>query len=109
MWFAALDTCEENPWLVTFLARLLQGEPAVLQLIRSNPFPAGPPRYVRALLYDYRFADRETRRRTGAWWRREPLGLYCPVVSRQMLREVRGGSNWSRRSQVPRRPSSGSS
>jgi hypothetical protein len=87
MWFAALDTCEENPWLVNFLARLLQGEPAVLHLIRSNPFPAGPPRFVRALLYDYHFADRETRRRTGAWWRRELLGPYCPVVSRQMLRE----------------------
>jgi lipase maturation factor 1 len=89
MWFAALDTCEENPWLANFLARLLQGEPSVLHLIRSNPFPAGPPRFVRALLYDYHFADHETRRRTGAWWRRELLGLYCPVVSRQMLREVR--------------------
>jgi len=87
MWFAALESCEDNPWLVTFLGRLLQGEPAVLRLLRSNPFPAAPPRYVRATLYDYHFTDRATLRSTGAWWRREPLGLYCPVLSREMLRE----------------------
>lgn len=85
MWFAALASCEENPWFVNFLARLLQGEPAVLHLLRKNPFPAGPPRFVRATLYDYHFTDSETRRRAGAWWRREPLGLYCPVISRDML------------------------
>src|SRR5439155_421489 len=33
MWFAALESCEENPWLVSFLGRLLQGEPAVLRLL----------------------------------------------------------------------------
>jgi hypothetical protein len=85
MWFAALQTCEENPWFLNFLARLLQGEPAVLRLLERNPFPAGPPRFVRAMLYDYRFTDRAARRSTGAWWRRDLLGLYCPVVSREML------------------------
>jgi len=87
MWFAALETCQENPWLVNFLGRLLQGEPAVLRLLATNPFPAGPPRYVRTLVYDYRFTDWQTRRRTGAWWRRELQGAYCPIVSRDMLRE----------------------
>jgi predicted DCC family thiol-disulfide oxidoreductase YuxK len=87
MWFAALGTCEENPWFLNFLARLLQGEPSVLRLLRTNPFPAGPPRFARATLYDYHFTDRATRRSTGAWWRREALGLYCPVISREMLRE----------------------
>ncbi len=88
MWFAALESCEENPWLVNFLGRLLQGEPAVLRLLATNPFPAGPPRYVRTLVYDYRFTDRPTRRRTGAWWKRELQGPYCPIVSRDMLRET---------------------
>ena len=85
MWFAALETCGENRWLVNFLARLLQGEPTVLRLLATNPFPAGPPRHVRTLVYDYRFTDRETRRRTGAWWTRQLRGPYCPVVSREML------------------------
>lgn len=86
MWFAALGSLEENPWFVNFVARLLQGEPSVVRLLRTNPFPAGPPRYVRAQLHDYHFTDRETRRSSGAWWRRELLGLYCPVISREMLR-----------------------
>jgi predicted DCC family thiol-disulfide oxidoreductase YuxK/heme exporter protein D len=81
MWFAALESCGENRWLVNFLGRLLQGEPAVLRLLATNPFPAGPPRYVRTLLYEYRFTDLPTRRRTGAWWTRQLQGPYCPVVS----------------------------
>jgi predicted DCC family thiol-disulfide oxidoreductase YuxK len=87
MWFAALETCQANPWLVNLLARLLQGEPAVLRLLGKNPFPDRPPRYVRTLLYEYRFTDRATRRRTGAWWTRRLQGPYCPVVSREMLGE----------------------
>jgi predicted DCC family thiol-disulfide oxidoreductase YuxK len=86
MWFAALGTCQENPWFVAFLVRLMDGEPSVLRLLRTNPFPSAPPRFVRASLYDYHFTDRETKRSTGAWWRREPLGLYCPVLSRDAVR-----------------------
>jgi predicted DCC family thiol-disulfide oxidoreductase YuxK len=88
MWFAALETCGENRWLVNFLERLLQGEPTVLRLLATNPFPAGPPRYIRTLVYDYRFTDRPTRRQTGAWWTRQLQGPYCPVISREMLRET---------------------
>jgi hypothetical protein len=87
MWFAALDGCEENPWFLNFLARLLQGEPAVTRLLEKNPFPSVPPRFLRSNLYDYRFTDRETRRATVAWWRREYVGVYCPIVSREMLRD----------------------
>jgi hypothetical protein len=86
MWFAALGTCDENPWFIAFLARLLQGSPPVLRLLAKNPFPDHPPRYVRAVLYDYRFTDSATRRATGAWWQRTEKGLYCPILSRDMLR-----------------------
>jgi predicted DCC family thiol-disulfide oxidoreductase YuxK len=85
MWFAALESCGENRWLIAFLGRLLQGEPAVLRLLAANPFPKGPPRYVRTLVYSYRFTDWKTRRSTGAWWTRQLQGGYCPVVSRDML------------------------
>ena len=93
MWFAALGSCEENPWLQRFLARLLEGSPPVLALLEKNPFPGNPPRYVRAVLYDYRFTDAPERRSTGAWWRREERGLYCPVFSRDMLRPSPAGSH----------------
>ena len=63
------------------MVKLLQGSPPVLGLLADNPFPQKPPRYVRALVYDYRFTDRAERARTGRWWRRELKGLYCPVLS----------------------------
>ena len=53
--------------------------PMVGGLLESNPFPDAPPRYVRALLYDYRFASPEAHRK-GAWWRRELLGTYYPAI-----------------------------
>ena len=55
-----------------------------------------PPRFVRAVLYEYRFTDAETRRQTGTWWEREPIGLYCPILS---LKDDREGE---RGTQVPR-------
>jgi hypothetical protein len=81
MWFAALGSFWENGWFLQFLVRLLEGSPEVLGLLRHNPFPGAPPRYVRAILYDYRFTDRAARKETGAWWRREALGLYCPILT----------------------------
>jgi hypothetical protein len=81
MWFAALSEYEATPWFQGLLVRLLQGSPAVLRLLAANPFPDHPPRYVRALLYDYRFTTPAERRATGAWWTRTLLGAYSPVVS----------------------------
>jgi lipase maturation factor 1 len=86
MWFAALGSAEESPWLLRLVERLLDGSPEVVGLLAGNPFPARPPKYVRAVLYDYRFTDFAQRRQTGSWWRREETGLYLPVLSREMLR-----------------------
>ena len=71
MWFAALGAPLSDVWLEQLRARLLQGSPDVLALLRTNPFPESPPRFVRAVLYDYRFTSPSERRATGAWWRRE--------------------------------------
>ncbi|WP_317987881.1 lipase maturation factor family protein [Hyalangium gracile] len=79
MWFAALGS--PPSWFLSLLVRLLEGSPDVLALFAENPFPEHPPRYVRAMLYDYRMTDLDTRRHTGAWWTREPLGLYVPPVA----------------------------
>lgn len=81
MWFAALGSLRENPWMVSLMWRLLQGSPSVLALLDSNPFAESPPKYVRAQLYDYGFADRRTHLLTGQWWVRRPLGLYFPQAS----------------------------
>ncbi|HXM20243.1 MAG TPA: lipase maturation factor family protein [Terriglobales bacterium] len=81
MWFAALGDYQSDPWIVRFMARLLQGSPEVLQLLGRNPFPDGPPHYVRAMLYQYRFTSPAERKNTGAWWSRELKGVYVPAVS----------------------------
>jgi hypothetical protein len=77
MWFAALGNYQSNRWFVSFMFRLLQGEPSVVRLLQYNPFPKAPPKYIRAREYQYRF----TRFGERAWWRREERGLYFPAVS----------------------------
>jgi hypothetical protein len=81
MWRAAATTLRAQPWLVNLCIRLLQGAPDVLALLKDDPFPQAPPRYLRAVLYEYRFTDRSTRRQTGAWWQREPSAIYLPPLS----------------------------
>lgn len=83
MWFAALGDYRENPWFMNFMARLMENSKPVTALLKTNPFPDRPPRYVRALFYDYRFTTPNDRRETGAWWKRELLGLYCPILQRR--------------------------
>jgi hypothetical protein len=81
MWFAALSSYEATPWFRALLLRLLEGSPPVLALLARNPFPAHPPKYVRAVRYDYRFTTGVERRATGAWWERTLVGAYSPVIS----------------------------
>lgn len=81
MWFAALDTYQNNPWLINFMVRLLEGSPEVLALLGHNPFPNAPPRYIRAMLYLYHFTDVTTAQSNGAWWQREQRLQYAPVLS----------------------------
>jgi len=81
MWFAALGSYQQNPWFMQLCRRLLEGSPDVLALLKSNPFPAAPPKYLRAEQFDYYFTDIAEWRRSGHWWRREPRGSYCPVLS----------------------------
>ena len=81
MWFAALGTYRHNPWFVSLLERLLRNTPAVTRLLADNPFPADPPRFVRARVYEYRFTTSSEHRATGAWWKREESSEYLPAIS----------------------------
>ena len=80
MWFAALGQYETNPWFKSFLRKLLEGAPPVLALLKINPFPDHPPRFIRAVLYDYRFTRHPSKRKTGQWWTRERRGPYSPAL-----------------------------
>src|SRR5438552_2642730 len=81
LWFAALGTPRENPWLGGLIVQLLQGSPDVSRLLAKNPFPREPPRYIRAMFYGYRFTTLREHRQTGAWWKRQELREYLPTMS----------------------------
>jgi hypothetical protein len=80
MWFAAMSGPTDHPWFIVLLTRLLENDRPAIKLLRHNPFPHGPPRFVRALLYRYRFTTRSERQETGAWWHRTLVGEYVPPL-----------------------------
>jgi Lipase maturation factor len=81
MWFAALSSSYAEPWFRELVGRLLAGDRMVLRLLGQNPFPEGPPRWIRARYYHYRFTSRAERRATGAWWARELEGEFLAPVT----------------------------
>jgi predicted DCC family thiol-disulfide oxidoreductase YuxK len=83
MCFAALGEPRDSPWLFALLDHLLDGSPEVLRLLAGNPFPDHPPRYVRAVLYEYRFTSAPERAASGAWWDRQLIGLFCQLPARE--------------------------
>ena len=51
-------------------------------LDEANPFAGEPPRFVRLVLYDYRFATRPPGDADGAWWRREHIAYLTEPIAR---------------------------
>jgi len=82
LWFASLGTWEQNEMVPRTQELLLAGDKDVLGLFAGNPFRAGPPKYVRAVMWQYWFTSWEEKRKTGAWWRREEAGIYAPTLMR---------------------------
>jgi hypothetical protein len=88
MWFIPLSPRYAGTWFTALLDKLLEGDRDVLKLLRGNPFPDTPPRFVRAVLYRYRFTTWPERRATGAWWQRAPIGEFVAPVSLRSARSV---------------------
>ena len=86
MWFAALSPSYARSWFLPFLVRLLEDDRPTLRLLRANPFPDAPPRFVRARLFRYRFTTWRERKETGEWWARQAVGDYVPAMSLALQR-----------------------
>jgi hypothetical protein len=80
LWFASLGSWRDDDLVPLTEERLLVNDADVLALFRSNPFPQSPPRYVRAVLWQYWFTPMDEKRRIGDWWRRQLMGLYAPEL-----------------------------
>lgn len=81
LWFASLGSWRDNEFVPLTEERLLLGDGDVLALFRGDPFPQIPPRFVRAVIWQYWFTTMEEKRQTGNWWRRNYLGLYAPELT----------------------------
>ncbi|CAH1155261.1 unnamed protein product [Phaedon cochleariae] len=83
MSWAARSSYDQHPWMLSFAHRLLTQKPEVLSLVdfRDSGFRQAPPKYVRALLYRYRFTQWSKRNQFG-WWTREKTSEYLPVLSK---------------------------
>ena len=81
LWFASLGDWRQNDIVPLTEEKLLVNDADVLSLFRGNPFPEVPPRYVRAVLWQYWFTTMDEKRQTGNWWRREFVGLYAPELT----------------------------
>ncbi len=79
LWFAAMASYREYPWTLNLVWKLLHNDPATLGLFAGNPFPDHPPRYVRAVIYNYHFA--QPGNPEGVYWNRDRLGLWLPPLS----------------------------
>jgi len=83
LWFASLGEWRAYPWVVRAELCLLQPFSPVTSLFSSNPFEGKPPpAYLRAVKWQYWFTTPAEKRATGAWWKRELIGLYAPELRR---------------------------
>jgi hypothetical protein len=96
MWFAAMSTPDEYTWTYHLVWKLLHQDAKTIGLFGGNPFPAIPPRYIRAVLYRYSFAPRGSPGRP--WWIRERIGIWIPALSADdlVLRDYLRGRGWIR-------------
>jgi hypothetical protein len=69
-------------WFTRFVQTLLRNDESMLALLRRNPFPNEPPRFVRASFYAYELSTPGERRRTGLFWRRRYVGEYLAPRAR---------------------------
>lgn len=72
-------------WFIKLMMQLLENNRELLKLMRNNPFPHEPPKYVRARFYLYQFTTPEEYRQTGNIWKREYYGEFCPTLSSESL------------------------
>lgn len=94
IWFAAMSEPSEYPWVFHLTWMLLHNDPLALDLFQQNPFPSGPPRFVRFRLFRYQLTPLD--HKGGLWWTRKELGLWIPPLSvdNPQLNRILGVYGW---------------
>jgi hypothetical protein len=79
MWFASMSSPNEYPWTVHLVWKLLHNDVGATSLFAQNPFPSKPPKYIRAVLYRYSFAEQGNPQHL--WWNRQRVEIWLPPLS----------------------------
>ena len=81
LWFAAMQPVEANPWVLSLVRHLLEGDSSMHGFFAVDPFEKVPPLFIRAFVYDYHFTTPEEKKADGAWWRRDNKQIYLPPTA----------------------------
>ncbi|MDB4975561.1 MAG: rane protein [Myxococcaceae bacterium] len=85
LWFAAMASAEDEPWLLHVVWQLLHAEPQVRKLFAYDPFGDEPPRFVRIMRYRYHLAPPFAEQT----WTRELEGYWLPPLpADEILRDA---------------------
>ena len=97
MWFAAFQNYQHNPWFISFVGKLLEGDSAVRDLISHDPFRNSSklPTYIRAQHYRYKYTPLLTQNKQ--YWDRKYIRPYMPPVSLTHLKSYREENGWIRK------------
>lgn len=79
MWFAAMSPSDQYSWTYFLVWKLLHHDETAIGLFAGDPFNGKRPRYIRGVLYRYRFAKPGNPQ--GLYWNRERLGEWMPALS----------------------------
>ena len=82
LWFASLGSWVQNPIVPRTEELLLENDRDVIGLFAGDPFGGTPPKYVRAVFWQYWFSTPQEKREQGVWWTRKDLGTYAPTLTR---------------------------
>ena len=92
MWFAALGSYSQNPWLAHLCIQLAEGNVEAYRLLSPSQYfgPSNPPQFIRIIKYKYYFTD-DAERPALNWWRREYESSYMhPVrITQQIAAHIR--------------------
>ncbi|HSN27413.1 MAG TPA: lipase maturation factor family protein, partial [Kofleriaceae bacterium] len=92
IWFSAMYDQPEDPWILHFVWKLLDGDTTIRELLAVDPFHGKPPKWVRIRRFVYHLAP------VGAptWWTRDSGELWLPPVSKDTdaLRDVLARYGW---------------
>ena len=78
MWFAALTSREGGTLVRQFRRPAIEWCARCTRCSIRRPSPRKPPHLIRVLRYRYQFTTAGAAEQTGAWWRRQYVGVWYP-------------------------------